>query len=100
MTQRKRANGWLQLRIEGPPGNRQAIGVPVVLSLGDGRRVRAIVGQADSSWMSQGHYRLYFGLGSNFGQGAKVAVDWGAGHRSEYTVPANNDIMLIEAAGE
>jgi hypothetical protein len=55
-------NHWLEVELEGPPTNRQAIGATVTLTFNQGRQ-RQVVGQADGSHFSQGHYRLYFGLG-------------------------------------
>ncbi len=55
-------NHWLQLRLVGPRRNREAIGAHVTVTAG-GRSWRQQVGQFEGSSYSQGHYRLYFGLG-------------------------------------
>ena len=55
-------NHWLQLKLIGPPGNRQAIGAYVEVVTPDSVQIQA-VGQSEGSHYSQGHYRLYFGLG-------------------------------------
>ena len=54
---------WLQLRLIGKPGNRQAIGARVELA-GEDRRQTQVVGLNDGAFFSQGHYRLCFGLGA------------------------------------
>jgi hypothetical protein len=55
-------NHWLQLNLVGSTGNRQAIGARVTLVTPEGRQ-RQEVGASDGAYLSQGHYRLYFGLG-------------------------------------
>ena len=56
-------NNWLQINLRGPYGNRNAIGAHVEVQTLNGTQ-RQIVGQFDGSHYSQGHYRLYFGLGN------------------------------------
>ena len=46
----------------GKPGNPQAIGARVTLQTADGQQMQE-VGFNDGAFFSQGHYRLYFGLG-------------------------------------
>ena len=53
---------WLEVNLTGTAGNRQAIGARVGIRTG-GRKQFQFVGQNDDSHHSQGHYRLYFGLG-------------------------------------
>jgi hypothetical protein len=55
---------WLQVRLAGRPGNAQAIGAQVTLRTADGQQTQ-VVGLNDGAFFSQGHYRLYFGLGSH-----------------------------------
>lgn len=57
-------NHWLQVQLSGPKGNYQAIGTRVEVLTTDGFQLQQ-VGQAEGSVQSQGHYRLYFGLGKN-----------------------------------
>ena len=64
---------WLEVELTGPPGNRQAIGAKVSAAL-NGRTQTQWVGQNDGSNFSQGHYRLYFGLGGT--TSASVKVTW------------------------
>jgi hypothetical protein len=55
-------NNWVQLELDDPTQNPQSIGASVTLTTTD-RQTIASVGQSEGSLMSQGHYRLYFGLG-------------------------------------
>ncbi|MEL6381318.1 MAG: ASPIC/UnbV domain-containing protein, partial [Cyanobacteria bacterium J06626_18] len=55
---------WLELSLTGPEGNRPAIGTSVEVETPDGVQFQQ-VGQADGAIRSQGHYRLYFGLGQS-----------------------------------
>ena len=55
-------NHWLEIDLVGDAQNRQAIGSRVEITTPQGVKA-ATVGQAEGSHFSQGHYRLYFGLG-------------------------------------
>lgn len=65
---------WLEVDLRGRPGNREAIGAWVELKAGS-RSLVQWVGQNDDSHYSQGHYRLYFGLGGR-SQVRDVVVHW------------------------
>jgi hypothetical protein len=69
---------WLQLDLVGPEGNRNAIGARVTLVDG-GRRHTQEVGSQDSSYSSQGHYRVYLGLGERTEAG-RIEIRWPDGH--------------------
>lgn len=73
-----RAGHWLEVDLTGASRNREAIGASVRLRLRGGRTLTQWVGQNDDARHSQGHYRLYFGLG-----GARVVrrlvVRWPGG---------------------
>jgi hypothetical protein len=56
-------NHWLQIDLIGPPGNASAIGATVAVSTGHGNLQTFQVGQFDGAHFSQGHHRLYVGLG-------------------------------------
>jgi ASPIC and UnbV/FG-GAP-like repeat len=58
-----RSGHWLEVDLTGSAINREAIGASVRIDIGHGRRITQWVGQNDDSRHSQGHYRLYFGLG-------------------------------------
>lgn len=55
---------WLQVDLVGGQGRHDAIGAMVRLRLTD-RELTRWVGEADGSVFSQGHRRLYFGLGAD-----------------------------------
>ena len=58
-----RAGHWLEIDLTGSSRNREAIGASVRAKLRGGRTLTQWVGQNDDARHSQGHYRLYFGLG-------------------------------------
>jgi ASPIC and UnbV/FG-GAP-like repeat len=64
---------WLEVELTGPPGNRQAVGAKVTARAGE-RTLTQWVGQSDGSHLSQGHYRVYFGLGA--ASAAALEVTW------------------------
>lgn len=55
-------NHWLQLDLADDGGNPQAIGARLEVEAGGRKQVNP-VGHAEGSFFSQGHYRVYFGLG-------------------------------------
>ena len=67
-------NHWLELELTGRPGNPQAIGARVEVTPLASERQTGWVGQNETSLYSQGHYRLYFGLGAAVA--ADVTVRW------------------------
>jgi hypothetical protein len=77
---------WLQVDLRGPPGNPEAIGARVTLRAGGRSQVRQ-VGQFEGSRYSQGHYRLYFGLGRTARADALI-VHWPDGRRTRLDDPA------------
>lgn len=56
-------NHWLQLNLVGAAGNPQAIGARVTVESPAGTQIQE-VGASEGAYLSQGHYRLYFGLGA------------------------------------
>ena len=67
-------NHWLEVRLEGTSGNRQAIGASVTVVTPDGQQIME-VGSNEGSFFSQGHYRLYFGLGKE-ARAKAVTIRW------------------------
>ena len=59
-----RAGNWLEVELTGGRKNREALGASAEIHLRGGRTLTQWVGQNDDARHSQGHYRLYFGLGS------------------------------------
>ena len=87
-------NHWLQVQLKGPPSNRQAIGAMVTLQTADQQQVQQ-VGQADGSHFSQGHYRLYFGLGRQ-SEPLLLRVDWPDGKMTEVVRPPGDQLLTID----
>ena len=89
-------NHWLEAKLVGKPGNPQAIGARVVVETEDGRQTQ-VVGLNDGAYYSQGHYRLYFGLGPH-ARAQVVRIYWPDGETQELKdVPA--DRLLVVAQG-
>jgi hypothetical protein len=87
---------WLQLELEGPARNAQAIGARVVIVTEEGRQA-GWVGQSEGSRFSSGHYELYFGLG-RAETVRRVRVWWPDGSRSSIDDIAANRRLEISPA--
>lgn len=86
-------NHWLQVQLTGFPGNMQAIGAGVTLQTVNGKQFQQ-VGCAEGSHYSQGHYRLYFGLGQ-YAEPLSLRVDWPDGKSTEIDRPAGDRLLKI-----
>jgi hypothetical protein len=91
------SNHWLQVKLIGPPENRQAIGAQVELETADGVQ-RQMVGQAEGSHFSQGHYRMYFGLGD--GREATLRVFWPDGRVEQIEDPDVDRLLIVKREQE
>lgn len=89
----KTGHHWLQLEVVGPPGNAQGIGARLTLQTSNNRQ-GSIVGQSEGSHLSQGHYRLYFGLGSD--RPKSVEVNWPDGSHQIYEAPLSDSVIKIK----
>lgn len=87
-------NHWLQLKLIGKPGNREAIGSRVVLSTPDGQQTQE-VGINDGAFYLQGHYRLYFGLGGH-NRVDHIKIRWPDGEIQELKDITGDKIHVIE----
>ena len=87
-------NHWLQVRLTGPPGNRQAIGATVSLQTADWKQMQQ-VGVSDGSHLSMGHYRLYFGLGQKK-EGLTLNVAWPDGKSTQIAQPQVDQLLKID----
>jgi hypothetical protein len=86
-------NHWLQIRLIGKPGNREAIGSRVTLITPDGQQIQE-VGNSDGSFYSQGHYRLYFGLGQHSRVGV-LKIRWPDGEIQELKDLTGDSILEV-----
>ncbi|MDX2419357.1 MAG: CRTAC1 family protein [Xanthomonadales bacterium] len=87
-------NHWLQLKLIGEPGNREAIGSRVTLSTPDGQQIQE-VGINNGAFYSQGHYRLYFGLRQH-SKADLIKIRWSDGETQELKNVAGDSILVIE----
>lgn len=94
---RTTTNNWLALRLAGPPGNPQGIGARVAAATKAGRQTQ-VVGLNDGAFFSQGHYRLYFGLGQADRLEA-ARVHWPDGHVQELRDLPANQLHVIKHPG-
>lgn len=90
------ARHWLHVVLEGPEGNRQAVGASVRVQVG-GRTLTQWVGCNEGSHFSQGHYRLYFGLGEH-GVASSVEVRWPDGSVQQLGRPAGDEVLRMSYA--
>jgi hypothetical protein len=86
-------NHWLEVELTGSRANRQAIGASVQVLAGE-RRQTQWVGQHESSLYSQGHYRLYFGLGERPNADV-VRVKWPGGKVTRLAPVAGDQLLRI-----
>lgn len=84
---------WLHIDLAGPAGNSAGLGTRVVVGSG-GKRQMQVVGQSEGSHLSQGHYRLYFGLGEAQEADA-IEVVWPDGTRQTLSGVAGNRRLTI-----
>jgi len=87
-------NHWLQFKLIGAAGNREAIGARVTVTTPDGEQLQE-VGINDGAFYSQGHYRLYFGLGQH-SKGARVTIRWPDGEMQELENISGDTLHVIE----
>ncbi len=89
-------NHWLQIELKGSPANSVAIGAKVKVITENGTQFQE-VGQSEGSWRSQGHYRLYFGLGKQ-DKINSIQVIWPDGQNQEILNPDPDRLLVIEKA--
>ncbi|MDP2057898.1 MAG: CRTAC1 family protein, partial [Thiobacillus sp.] len=90
-------NHWLQLNLVGSAGNPQAIDARVTLVTPEGQQTQD-VGSNDGAFLSQGHYRLYFGLGGH-DKVDTVKVRWPDGRLQELKDVTADKLLNIEHPG-
>ena len=87
-------NHWMQIQLLGGSGNREAIGSRVSLTTPSGQQIQE-VGSGDGAFYSQGHYRLYFGLGKH-SKADLVRIHWADGTIHELKNLAADAIHTIK----
>ena len=87
-------NNWFEMDLRGSVGNREALGAVVTVTTSAGRQI-AEVGQSESSHYSQGHYRLYFGLG-NDGEPEEIEIRWPGGDVQRVEEAVSRRIVRVE----
>lgn len=88
---------WLQLNLAGAAGNPQAIGARVTLTTPDGRQTQT-VGASEGAYLSQGHYRLYFGLGERQ-RVPSIEIHWSNGQSTElHDIPVDQ-LLTVKQEG-
>ena len=88
------SNHWLQVDLVGPPDNPQAIGARVEVTDPTGTQLQ-VIGQAEGAHYSQGHYRLYFGLGEQ-AQSDRISVIWSDGSVQTLKAVENDQRLTLE----
>ncbi|MEM7051734.1 MAG: ASPIC/UnbV domain-containing protein [Acidobacteriota bacterium] len=88
---------WLSVELEGTASNRSAIGARVTLEIAGEPQTQLVV--AGSSYASQHHRRLSFGLGEE-PQADRLTVHWPSGLVETFTeLPARHRLRIIEGQG-
>ena len=87
-------NHRIQVKLIGSPGNHQAIGAKVIVVTPDGQHLEQ-VGYAEGSIFSQGHYRLYFGLGK-YERPESVKIIWPDGKTQELKNPPGDWLLVVK----
>lgn len=86
---------WLAVKLNGPEGNPQAIGASATLDMSSAQQIQH-VGQNDGAHFSQGHYRLYYGLGDN-DRAHELVITWPGGERQQLLNLAVNQILEVNS---
>jgi len=87
-------NNWFEIELHGKTGNREAIGASVSVLTSNGRKITQ-VGESENSHYSQGHYRLYFGLG-NDDEPEEIEIRWPGGDVQLVEQPVSRRIVHVE----
>ncbi len=88
------AGNWLAVvNLNGPKGNAQAIDVAVALGISGAPQIQQ-VGQNFGAQFSQGHYRLYFGLGDN-GVVPELEITWPCGVQQQLLNRGAEQLMEV-----
>lgn len=88
------ANHWLQVKLVGAKGNPQAIGARVTVITPNGQQIQE-VGSSEGSFFSQGHYRLYFGLGKHK-KAEQIKIQWPNGGEQKLINVLGRQLIVIK----
>ncbi|MEL6262458.1 MAG: CRTAC1 family protein [Cyanobacteria bacterium J06626_6] len=88
-------NHWLEIDLVGSAKNRQAVGALVELETARGIQLQT-VGQSDGAHFSQGHYRLYFGLGAQ-SVAKSIRIYWPSGETQSVENVAADQLLTLSA---
>ena len=88
---------WLELNLVGTSGNRQAIGTRVTITTPEGHQSQT-VGASEGAYLSQGHYRLYFGLGAG-GKVDAIQIHWPDGRLQELRNVKVDTLLTVKQEG-
>ena len=91
---KKDSNHWLQIELLGSPTNPLGIGTTVEVTTSQGKQLQQ-VGNTDDSYFSQGHYRLYFGLGKDR-QVKAIALKWSDGQTQRLENVKGDRLITID----
>jgi hypothetical protein len=91
---KKDSNHWLQIELSGSPTNPLGIGTTVEVTTSKGKQLQQ-VGNTDDSYFSQGHYRLYFGLGKDK-QVKAIAIKWSDDQTQRLENVAGDRLIIID----
>jgi hypothetical protein len=93
MINRGPSGSWLEVDLVGLPENAQAVGAAVTVRSGN-RTQTQWVGQSETSRYSQGHYRVYYGLGRR-SKPVAVRVSWPDGATTRVDDVAVDDLITL-----
>ncbi|NEQ53159.1 MAG: CRTAC1 family protein [Leptolyngbya sp. SIO3F4] len=88
------ANSWIQMNLLEGDGNSQSIGAKVKVITDSGEQ-SVNVGHAEGAHFSQGHHRLYVGLGQQE-KLSSLQVTWPDGQTDEFKDPAINQLLVLQ----
>jgi ASPIC and UnbV/FG-GAP-like repeat len=89
---RMSGNSWLEVDLIGSEASPNGVGARV-LATADGRVLVREAGHAEGGTRSNGHFRLYFGVGT--AETIDLEVHWPDGHRQTFTAVEPNQRMTI-----
>ncbi len=93
-------NHWLQIELLGSAGNHAGIGAVVTVSSANSDQPQVQqVGASEGSRYSQGHYRLYFGLGKSKDP-VTVHVSWPDGYRQVMNGIKLDQLLFVKRGKE